>query len=385
MPFKEKDRPRDDDLFFSEDYMGDKEGYDRFPACKDAVITLRLRNSRDDSVEPLDLQIKLNDHKAVEIWYQRFKHELKSGAFLRKEHVFMGESTLSTEEMIRRVNSTLDHISKFDFIAEQWTRWPDFVKADQTNVINQPLTENPDISVRLTMEDFEEGNDNKKMNIVHNYFPSLSGTAEKTSAHMYVATPDVQASICRLNLEVHELHTTLQNDEQEEFNMHVNVSWQRAPKKLPSLPDSFDELFTKYTKFGDVLLGFPQIGKTHIEAYAEDDEELEDEHIEPIKFLCGDTLIKFSTDMHKDWVKGFDEWLIEQGLDPEDKKGRYGFAKLGSVVDADLEYVEKNISGKYDDIDKITIVDRDEKLEFEYPYSRFDTDYEERFLGYLHD
>ena len=89
--------------------------------------------------------------------------------------------------------------------------------------------------------------------------------------------------------------------------------------------------------------------------------------------------------MHKDWVKGFDEWLIEQGLDPEDKKGRYGFAKLVSVVDADLEYVENNISGKYDDIDKITIVDRDEKLEFEYPYSRFDTDYEERFLGYLHD
>ncbi len=385
MPFKEKDRPRDDDIFFSEDYMGDKEGYDRFPACKDAVVTLRLRNSRDDNIEPLDLQIKLDDHKAVEIWYQRFKHELKSGAFLRKEHVFMGESTLSTEEMIRRVNSTLDHISKFDFIAEQWTRWPDFVKADQTNVIEQPLTENPDISVRLTLEDFEDGNDNKKMNIVHNYFPLLSGPAEKTSAHMYVASPDVQASICRLNLEVHELHTTLQNDEQEEFNMHVNVSWQRAPKKLPSLPNSFDELFTKYTKFGDVLLGFPQIGKTHIEAYAEDDEELEDEHIEPIKFLCGDMLIKFSTDMHKDWVKGFDEWLIEQGLDPEDKKGRYGFAKLGSVVDADLEYVERNISGKYDDIDKITIVDRDEKLEFEYSYSRFDTDYEERFLGYLHD
>ena len=217
--------------------------------------------------------------------------------------------------------------------------------------------------------------------LIHNYFPLLSGPAERTTAHLYVASPDVQASICRLNLEVHELHTTLQNDEQAEFNMHVNVSWQRAPKKLPVLPDSFNELFTKYTKFGDVLLGFPQIGKTHIEAYAEEDEELEDEHIEPIKFLSGDMLIKFSTDQHENWVKGFDEWLIEQGLDPEDKEGRYGFAKLGRVIDCDLDFVKENISGVYDDISMISVNDEP----YHYPYSRFDDDYKKRFLRYLHD
>ena len=219
------------------------------------------------------------------------------------------------------------------------------------------------------------------MNVIHNYFPMLSGPAERTTAHMYVASPDVQASICRLNLEVHELHTTLQNDEQADFNMHVNVSWQRAPKKLPPLPDCFDELFTKHTKFGDVLLGFPQIGKTHIETYAEEDEELEDEHVEAIKFLSGDMLIKFSTDMHENWIEGFDTWLREQGLDPEDKRGRYGFAKLGRVIDVDLEYVKENISGKYDDIDKICVNDEP----YHYPYSRFDDDYKEKFLGYLHD
>tara|TARA_Y100000994_G_C15698617_1_gene444234 strand:- start:17 stop:1141 length:1125 start_codon:yes stop_codon:yes gene_type:complete len=374
MPFKEKDRPRDDDYFFAEDYAGVNE-------CKDAIITLRLRNSRDNSIEPMELNVSLDDNHAVDIWYQRFKHELETKAFLRKEHVFMGESTLTTEDMIEKVNNTLDHISKFDFVAEQWTRWPEYVKADQRNVLDQPLKNNPDITERLSMEDFKDGNDNKKMNIVHNYFPMLSGPAEKTSAHLYIASPDVQASICRLNLEVHELHTTLQNDEQADFNMHINVSWQRAPKKLPELPDCFNDLFTKYAKFGDVLLGYPQIGKTHIEAYAEDDEELEDEHVEPIKFLSGDMLIKFATDQHESWVKGFDEWLVEQGLDPEDKKGRYGFAKLGRVVDADLEFVENNISGKYDDIDRITV----EGKHYYYDYSRFDNDYKERFLRYLHD
>tara|TARA_B100000902_G_scaffold386563_1_gene429391 strand:- start:1052 stop:2179 length:1128 start_codon:yes stop_codon:yes gene_type:complete len=375
MPFKENDRPRKEDRVF-------KTGVGH---CKDAVITLRLRNSRNNDVSPLNIKIKLDDNDAVQLWYQRFKHELKSNAFLRKEHVFMGESTLDTEEMIEKVNSTLDHISKFDFVAEQWSRWQDFVKADQTNVINQPLTKNPEISERLSIEDFADGNDNERMNVVHNYFPLLSGPADKTTAHLYVAPPDVQASICRLNLEVHELHTTLQNDEQADFNMHVNVSWQRAPKKLPVLPESFDDLFTKYTKFGDVLLGYPQIGKTHIEAYAEEDEELEDEHVEPIKYLSGDMLIKFSTDQHENWVEGFDNWLIEQGLDPEDKTGRYGYAKLGTVVDVDLDFVQEEISGKYDDIDRIIVVDKEEHLDHEFPYSRHDDDYETKFLRYLHD
>ena len=60
MPFKEKDRPRDDDYFFSEDYAGVNE-------CKDAIITLRLRNSRDKSIKPLEIKIALDDHHAVDI------------------------------------------------------------------------------------------------------------------------------------------------------------------------------------------------------------------------------------------------------------------------------------------------------------------------------
>ena len=51
------------------------------------------------------------------------------------------------------------------------------------------------------------------------------------------------------------------------------------------------------------------------------------------------------------------------------------------VVDADLEFVENNISGKYDDIDRISV----DGKHYYYDYSRFDDDYEERFLGYLHD
>ena len=85
MPFKENDRPRKEDKVF-------KTGVGH---CKDAVITLRLRNSRNDEVPPLNIKIKLDDNDAVQSWYQRFKHELKTNAFLRNLNLSITLSPLS--------------------------------------------------------------------------------------------------------------------------------------------------------------------------------------------------------------------------------------------------------------------------------------------------
>ena len=45
----------------------------------------------------------------------------------------------------------------------------------------------------------------------------------------------------------------------------------------------------------------------------------------------------------------------------------------------------EEISGKYDDIDRIIVIDKEEHLDHKFPYSRHDDDYETKFLGYLHD
>ena len=47
--------------------------------------------------------------------------------------------------------------------------------------------------------------------------------------------------------------------------------------------------------------------------------------------------------------------------------------------------VQEEISGKYDDIDRIIVVDKEEPLDHKFPYSRHDDDYETKFLMYLHD
>lgn len=333
------------------------------------TITLRLVKSTDYSISK-SLTIEVDDHPAVDQWLDRFEFELQSGAMLKKEHLFLGNSVLTVEQMISKINTTLDTIQAWDFVANQ--------------SLDYPVIEQPNISVRLSIEDFANGPNNEKMNLVHNYFPVLSGPAHRTSNYMYSASPHIRANICRLNLEVHELHTLLQKN--DSYNgLHINVSWQRAPKNLPILGNNFDNLFNKKVQFGDVLLGYPQVGKTHFEAFIEEDDELDDEHVEPIKVLSGDMLLHLSSPIGNETIEKFNNWLILKGLDPNNNSLRLGFAKLGRVIDIAPSQVENDIVGKFDDVDQITVTRNGIAKSYSYDYSRFDSNYDDIWLSHVDD
>jgi hypothetical protein len=329
--------------------------------------TITLQLSDYNSTEKSNLHIELYDNPAVKEWFNRFKFELISGSLLKKEHIFKGTSFLSIEQMIATVNNTLDTISSWDFVANQ--------------LPNYPVTEQPNISVRLKLEDFNDGPNNPLMNEVHNYFPTLSGPAHRTSNYMYAASPEIRMNICRLNLEVHELHTALQNTQQH--GMSMCVTWQRAPKNLPALNNAFDELFVMDVEFGDVLLGYPQVGKTHFEAFIEEDTSLDPEHVEPIKVLSGDMLLHLDYSFSKDIIDNFNKWLVGQGLDPTDKSAKYGFAKLGKITNVSFDEIQ-NLK-KFNDVSMITISENGIKSEYPFAYTRFDSDYNERWLRHVDD
>jgi hypothetical protein len=329
------------------------------------IITLRLVNRLSSDIEPFNLQIKLDNNLAVNQWLDRFIYELESGSMLKKEHIFMSHSPLTVEQMISQINRTLDEISNYDFITNQHP--------------NYPIYAQPEINERLNINDFLEGPNNSKMNLIHNYFPMLAGSAHRTSNYMYAASLRIRIKICRLNLEVHELHTVLQKNNKHD-GMHLNISWQRAPNKLESLPIEFDEIFTKFITFGDVLLGYPQVGKTHFEAFIEEDNELDSEHVEPIKLLSGDMLLHLSSDIGQNTIEKFNNWLVEKNLDPNDKTLRLGFAKLGRVINVDPIIVKDKLC-EYNDIDQISV---GEKV-FNFIYSRFDDDYDDIWLKHVDD
>jgi len=333
------------------------------------IITLRLVNRLINNIDPFYLSIQLLDHPAVEIWADRLLYELKSRAMLKKEHIFMSHSPLTVEQMIEQINKTLDSISEYDFVSNQHPGYP--------------VTEQPELLERLSIDDFAQGPNNAKMNLIHNYFPKLAGSAQRTSNYMYAASPDIRIKICRLNLEVHELHTLLQKDP-DHAGMHLNISWQRAPKNLSMLPTVFDDIFSKKIIFGDVFLGYPQVGKTYFEAFIEEDEELNDENVEPIRLLSGDMLLHLSSDIDDATIEQFNKWLIDKNLDPNDRSLRLGFAVLGKVIDVDKNIV-KNVLCNYNDIDQIIFEKNGIKEIFNFSYSRFDSNYDEVWLKHVDD
>jgi len=335
----------------------------------DTIITLRLVNRLINNIDPFYLAIQLSDHPAVEIWADRFLYELKAGAMLKKEHIFMSHSPLTVEQMIEQINKTLDSIDEYDFVSNQHP--------------NYPISEQPELTERLSMTDFAQGPNNAKMNLIHNYFPKLAGSAQKTSNYMYAASPEIRIKICRLNLEVHELHTLLQKDPNH-IGMHLNISWQRAPKNLPTLPNIFDDIFFKKISFGDVLLGYPQVGKTYFEAFIEEDEELSEENVEPIRLLSGDMLLHLSSDIDDNIIEKFNKWLKDRNLNPDDRSLRLGFAVLGKVINVDRNVV-KNVLCNYNDIDQITFEKNQIKETFDFLYSRFDSNYDKVWLKHVDD
>lgn len=335
------------------------------------MIILRLINRLNKNIEPFYLKIKLNSNPAVDLWLERFLYELRLGSMLKKEHIFMSQSPLTIEQMIDQINRTLDSISDYDFISNQH--------------VDYPVYEQPEISERLSIDNFLNGANNEKMNLIHSYFPKLAGSAERTASYMYAASPEIRIKICRLNLEIHELHTLLQKKDKNNHGMHLNISWQRSPKNLPILPKTFDDIFSKKISFGDVVLGYPQVGKTYFEAFIEDDNELTDENVEPIKLLSGDMLLHLSTDIGNETVEKFNEWLISKNLNPDDKSLRLGFAILGKVVNVDMDIV-KNSLCNYNDIDRIIYSDnQNTEYVYDFPYSRFDADYDSIWLKHVDD
>lgn len=334
------------------------------------MIVLRLINQLNRKIDPFYLQIELSSNPAVSIWMDRFLYELRSGAMLKKEHIFMSQSPLTVEQMIDKINDTLDAISQYDFVANQMQGYP--------------IDEQPDISERLSVDDFVNDANNAKMNLIHSYFPKLAGSAEKTANYMYAASPEIRIKICRLNLEIHELHTLLQKNDDDRLGMHLNISWQRAPKNLSALPNVFDDIFSKKIVFGDVLLGYPQVGKTYFEAFIEEDDELDKENVEPIKLLSGDMLLHLSTDIHEEIIDKFDKWLIDKNLDPNDKSLRLGFAVLGRVINVDMNTV-KTVLCDYNDIDQIKVINDGVELVYDFPYSRFDPEYDKIWLKHVDD
>lgn len=339
-------------------------------------VKVTLRNPLDHS-DLLEYTIQVYDNPIARDWCAALKEILQQGLLLEKNFCFLGfpNTARNLEYLCDQLNDAKDTINNFfdDYkIVEEFT--PD--------TLRNGLNPNQDL-----------------MNHLHNHFERLQGTVENLSDYYRRADYDTKYAIRQLNLICHELESLMlslrkqANDPQWVRSSQITtfINCKRYP-----LTDEHRELFldNKYDRdFGGVYMHWTQIGKTLFEVWRDEGApKLTDtvcEAITHLQYFSGEFDIEWGNSVwdggpyqwHNQEQQEFRDWLISNGLDPNDPKLSLGYLPLGYVfLDPGCDPADIRLRiGHYLDIYKIAVDD----VEHTFDYCWTDDDYKQQQIDRL--
>lgn len=204
-------------------------------------------------------------------------------------------------------------------------------------------------------------------NKIHHHFEILMGQTWNPSEWYKLVVEDrkdqeVFTCIRGLNDISHEI---------EEFKVENNFPHMHTTFMIPTsvndepvykdeLPIEVENYFKLGNHEGVAYLQYAQLGKTWQEVIHDEDEEIFESNISPLRLLSGEFSLCFKGDnhTHNQHLAYIAPKLIELGKDPNDKSLR-----LGRVIVADIQYkfgikqLVKDIEDRYDQLYSIQIED----------------------------
>jgi len=317
-------------------------------------VKVTLRNPLDKE-DTLDYYIVPDDTQLAKDWIAALKEILFSNLELQKEFCFLGfpNSPRTLEYLCNELNNSIEIINKYDFtqhglndyIIEEWFH-PNVVRFPESFTLavwDQTLNPEPIGNYGLMIK-------HGVMNSLHTHFELLEGTLEKPSLYGQISPPVVRKAIGQLNYLCHEIESLILSQRKEK----TNPDWVRPSqittfdkRKRSELTTNHRQVFlkNKYDRqFGHVYMHWTQIGKTLIEVFRDEGApELDKttcEAITHLKYYSGEFDIEWAKDVtqkdkwHQDEQILFENWLLNNGLNPNDLKLSLGYLHLGHV---DLE------------------------------------------------
>lgn len=188
--------------------------------------------------------------------------------------------------------------------------------------------------------------DHDRMNQLHRYFEDLQGVSGAMSPYYTIADYHTRWHIRQLNLLCHEFESLVlsikkQRDAPEWQRPSQLMCWLRAPRFVLDEQDyeSFG-IETINRKLGGVHVGVNKaIGKSHWEVFNDEGrsiDELTTTSMRSQTEAAGDFDIEWANDPGKyHWqikrLAEFQQWLIDNGFDPEDKSLTIGHPQVAQV------------------------------------------------------
>jgi hypothetical protein len=162
-------------------------------------------------------------------------------------------------------------------------------------------------------------------NYLHSKFELLSGNYGKPTRLFTIANQELKDAIRKLNFFVHRVETKKQPVPKLYISFNKD-QYRRQP---------FEQADYDFFKFeflaGTLYLHYVELGKEFIDLY-EDNLSLDYTGFKNLHYYSGEASI-MTSDYNAFEDEKFKEWLLNQGIDPYDKKLGHGKIPLGKVDD----------------------------------------------------
>jgi len=289
-------------------------------------IKITLRNPLDHS-DLLEYKINVFDNAIAQDWYRALKEILINGNLLEKNYCFLGFPTTARnlEYLCSELNLAINTINSF---FDDYKITEDY----QSNTVHHGWEMNHQL-----------------MNTLHNHFERLQGTVENLSPYYKRADYETKYAIRQLNNLCHELESLMLSLRKQA----LEPDWVRSTQittflqcKRHTLTDEHRQLFLTNgydRKFGHVYMHWTQIGKTLFEVFRDEGApELTStvcEAITHLQYYSGEFDVEWGNSVflngpfpwHNEEQQRFQQWLIDNKLDPLDIKLSLGYLPLGEI------------------------------------------------------
>lgn len=296
-------------------------------------IEIALRNIKTQEI--FTVYITINDNSLSRKWLIALNDLLKANYHLEKNYCFLGfaDNDRNGRYILDQVNRSISAIndSNLDYHIDDHF---DIEKVLRSGPVGDDL---PGLTI-----------DQSRFNRLHRYFEDLQGTSSRVSQYYLRADPAIRWHIRQLNLLCHEFESWALS-----FRKKIQApQWQRpsqlmcwlqAPRFV--IEDADYALFgieTVMRPMGGVFVGVNKaVGKHHWEVFQD---EGRDSRISELTTgaLCGQT--EAAGDFDIEWANStrgyqwqsdrlheFRQWLIINGVDPEDPSLTIGHPQIGQV------------------------------------------------------
>lgn len=281
------------------------------------TVSLYLKRDSLAKQDGCVIRFQCLDTPIVEKWLSALEGELRRAAPLERTYCFLGfpNSPRKLEHICHQINQCINLINDFGWGGTYHIYERAHPEMDQ-DILNK----------------------------LHHHFELLIGQTWNYSKYIMSAPSKIQWAIRLLNNQIHEFEMLMHSKSQFERNPESVHAWIFTSFSSDNRFDLADQDYDNFVidlDFGDLVMHYCMLGKTHLDAFGHQDEHIEDNNISGLRYYSGSFDVSFGQPMNKDYfnqyLKNFNQWMRSKGLDPENKKLGIGQLLLGKLIRSDFK------------------------------------------------